>query len=389
MTPQLKEKKSTVRTLVILLGHIVAWALFLVSPVFLHSFLPQYGVPNAVKLLFVIMVLVLGVIVYINYFFLIPRLLLKRKYGFYSVSIVACVAFILFAYIWTNSALGIPKTADMKKPRIESQDGRGPDSRPDFMPPNERRSGRSGPVLTPSQTLFGYAAPFPLTSFLMLFCLTSGMSLFVNWQRMESRSRGIEEEQLKTELNFLKNQVSPHFFFNALNTIYSMIETDQKGAQKVTHKLSKLMRYLVYETEKREYISLEEELEFVEHYVELTKLRLPENVQVTMSVNVENRMMSVPPLLFLTFVENAFKHGVTLRRDCFIRFRFIQNDHILRFESENTVRKESDKLPVEAGGVGMVNVQRRLELLYDSERFNLEYGEREGVYYTKLIIHED
>lgn len=354
--------------LILIGGHVIGWLLFLSGPYF--NPMSSENAPYEIKTLTIGVAICLFVVVYLNYFIFIPRFLIKRNYIGYLVCIAMSATLLFFVYAKLNTFEPPPKPLDRNGSMVEHFQG------PPPHPPFGHGGGGSN--------LFGFHIPFPLPPALMIFFITSGMSLFQYWLLGEKRRERTDNEQLKTELNFLKNQISPHFFFNALNTIYSLTETDGKRAREVTHKLSKLMRYLVYETEKQKKLALGDELEFLEHYIELAKMRLPDNVKVDLSVNVENCQMQVPPLIFLTFIENSFKHGVTFQGDCNIHFRFIQNDGILRFESENPINRKTKP----EGGVGMPNVKRRLELIY-GDKFELEYGPKGNIYHVKLLIHEN
>jgi LytS/YehU family sensor histidine kinase len=179
----------------------------------------------------------------------------------------------------------------------------------------------------------------------------------------EKKQKELEKEKLNSELAFLKNQVSPHFFFNTLNNIYSLIGIDGPTAQDSVLKLSKLMRYLLYESEHGE-TQMSHEIDFMNNYIDLMKLRLSQRVELQIDFPEEFSDFTIPPLLFVPFIENAFKHGVSSRDRSFIIIRLeIENLHI-RFTAENSIGKGHQASDMQHSGIGLENVRKRLGLLF-------------------------
>lgn len=200
----------------------------------------------------------------------------------------------------------------------------------------------------------------------------AAIKLTIKWQDEEQKNKELEKEKLQTELAFLKNQVSPHFFMNTLNNIHALIDINSEDAKESLIKLSKLMRYLLYDSEEGT-TTLTKEIEFIKSYVDLMKLRFTSHVVVKLSFpeNVPNIVL--PPMLFTSLVENAFKHGVSYRKDSFIEIILkTGNDHLF-FRIKNSKQNTNNGLN-EPGGIGMDNLQKRLELLYH-KRFSLEQNE--------------
>jgi len=177
----------------------------------------------------------------------------------------------------------------------------------------------------------------------------------------EKQRKELEKERLNSELAFLKNQISPHFFFNTLNNIYSLVQINTDDAQKSILKLSKLMRYLLYETEHGN-IQLSQEIEFMMNYLDLMKLRLTQKVELNVSFPVKYKDISIPPLLFIPFIENALKHGVSYRDRSFIHILMEVNDQEIIFSCSNSIVTKTEETA--DSGIGLENIKKRLALLF-------------------------
>jgi LytS/YehU family sensor histidine kinase len=181
--------------------------------------------------------------------------------------------------------------------------------------------------------------------------------------QIEKLQKELEKEKLNSELAFLKNQISPHFFFNTLNNIYSLIGINAEDSQKAVLKLSKLMRYLLYESEKGD-SKLSTEIEFMNNYIDLMKLRMNEKVALNVSLPADYDDRSIPPLLFIPFIENAFKHGISYREKSFIEISFLVTPDSLSFRCANSLFKSRDESDSGHSGIGLENVRKRLGLLF-------------------------
>jgi two-component system, LytTR family, sensor kinase len=173
----------------------------------------------------------------------------------------------------------------------------------------------------------------------------------------------LEKENLKLEMNFLKAQVNPHFLFNTLNNVYSLIVDKDEDAANILIKLSDLMRYTLYETN-TEKILLSRELKFIEDYISLEKVRHQKKVKISFQQNGEANKLMIPPLILITFVENAFKHGVNNTIEAsWIKINVEIENNILKFAVLNSKPKKLRDETLQ-GGIGVVNVQKRLQNLY-------------------------
>lgn len=170
----------------------------------------------------------------------------------------------------------------------------------------------------------------------------------------------LKNEKAKTELKHLKSQVNPHFFFNILNNLYGLVDTDSVKAKQLILKLSDMMRYSIYDGQNDE-VTLQEEIDFISNYIELHKMRYHKSINVSFNKEVENNMLKVMPLLFVILVENAFKHGIeALRNDAFLNIKLKADNKNVRFEIENNF----DEVQHTENGIGLNNLKRRLELVY-------------------------
>ena len=205
---------------------------------------------------------------------------------------------------------------------------------------------------------------------------------------MNKRVTDLEKIQLETELLFLKSQISPHFFFNTLNNIYSLAVEKSNKTPKIILKLSELMRYLLYETRgKRQ--SLEKEILCIQNYLDLERVRYDDSLEVNMSISGDIQYKEIAPILLLTFVENAFKHGanknigkvkidITLKvKEDFLYF-IIKNPMPSITKHEENFKKSS--------GIGLDNVKKRLELGYNKNDFDLSIKSKKNKFIVKLKI---
>lgn len=262
--------------------------------------------------------------------------------------------------------------------------------RPDHRCPPPAPFIKPGPEIPGSQ-MPPRPFPIPILFKIMLAALTLGInaaiSLAFTYNREQSKRKEIENHRLQEELKYLRQQISPHFFMNVLNNIHEMAEEDIKAAQDMILELSHLMRHILYESE-NDMTDLVSESRFISSYVSLMKMRyvgdmveigleLPENAS-------ENAY--VPPLLFVSFIENAFKHGVSYQRKTSIRISLHEKDGRIHFRCENTLPPKDGCLPSQKeGGVGLSNLKRRLDLLYGGN-YSLNITHDENIYSITLTI---
>lgn len=208
--------------------------------------------------------------------------------------------------------------------------------------------------------------------------------LLFKYLREQENLKVLESMRLQEELKYLKAQINPHFFMNMLNNIHAMVEVDQGRAQDMILELSKLMRYVLYEGD-NSMTTFANEVKFISSYVALMRQRYhSDKVEVELNVPLHpSDNIKLPPLLFIAFVENAFKHGISYRRKSTVRISLSENEGSICFFCRNT-KPEKDHDDTSAGGVGLENVRRRLDLLYgDSSSLRIEDG---SDYYTVNLV---
>lgn len=199
-----------------------------------------------------------------------------------------------------------------------------------------------------------------------MMILVAGLSVAIkmtgNWYRMESERRELEKGRAEAELKNLKNQLNPHFLFNTLNNIYSLISFSPEKAQHAVHDLSRLLRYVLYDNNQN-FVPLMKEIEFVNNYIALMKIRLPRNARLETDIFVESNVL-VAPLLFISLIENAFKHGVSPMAPSFIDIELktaATGEVICHIENSFFPKDRQDK---SGSGIGLENLKKRLDLLY-------------------------
>jgi LytS/YehU family sensor histidine kinase len=208
--------------------------------------------------------------------------------------------------------------------------------------------------------------------------------LLLLWFQQEKMRKELENQKLKAELSFLKMQVNPHFLFNALNNIYSLavMEKSKKTGDSIM-KLSELMRYVLYEKEDAENkVSLDKEIRHINSYIDLEKLRHPGDIYINFSIEGETNDKRIAPLLLFPLIENACKHGILTDSQKPVNIQLNVNDHHLKFLIENF---NNGYLKDEVGGIGIQNVQKRLELIY-GKNYTLDVKKTEEKFLVNLQL---
>lgn len=200
----------------------------------------------------------------------------------------------------------------------------------------------------------------------------------------EQKMEVLKQEHLRAEMDALKYQINPHFFMNTLNNIHALIDIDAEAAKTAVIDLSKMMRYVLYDSE-REAISLMQDIDFLKNYIDLMRIRYAEQVEITLDYPHElPDRVAIPPLLLIVFVENAFKYGVSYNQRSYIHISIFFADNQLTTIVSNS-RPERNEQPISTG-IGMENVRKRLELAYGAENYTLNVHEEAQSYTIKLVI---
>lgn len=217
------------------------------------------------------------------------------------------------------------------------------------------------------------------------FLVVTGFSLAIEltfelFRQIISRQE-VEAEKNKAELSLYKAQINPHFLFNTLNTLYALVLSGSDKTESAFVKFSGILRYM-YSQNESELIPADDELEYIHQYVDLQKLRLNHHTDVQLNVEASSKKVLIPPMILITFVENAFKYGTSSDKDCKIYIRIKIDENKLLFETENAVMRKPDG---QKNGIGIQNCRKRLELLYPG-KYELENEEIEGIYHVRLLI---
>jgi hypothetical protein len=218
---------------------------------------------------------------------------------------------------------------------------------------------------------------FPFVVFFLPIPILFLVWIFEQWKWIQN----LKAEKSKTELSLLRTQINPHFFFNTLNNLYALTVKNSKQAPEVILKLSDMMRYTIYEGEK-ETVKLQDEIDYLNNYIELHKIRYKKSVKITFNHNIDTGL-TVAPLLYIILLENAFKHGVeTLAENAFIHIDLYEKDNFIHFDIENNFDPSEIK---ESDGIGLKNLKRRLSLIYENDH-ELLVESKNNSYKTTLKI---
>ena len=216
---------------------------------------------------------------------------------------------------------------------------------------------------------------------ILMFIANLGVKAYFRSMNDQKRLAVLEHENLEQQLEYLRYQINPHFFMNTLNNIHALVDIDPEQAKDTILELSKMMRFVLYEGNKKG-VPLSREFDFIRHYVTLMQLRYTDKVKIALNLPQESPDRQIPPLILITFIENAFKHGVSYQRESFIEANVVVEGEKLRFTCRNS---KADRPNEEKGGVGLANVRKRLDLLYDNN-YTLNINDTTDIYHVELVI---
>ncbi len=340
--------------------HFAAWIILFIVPFYHFTF--GTGFHTFFIFRVYLRTLIYIAIFYINYFLLIPKLLFKDKRIMYYLLVTVVIVGSYFINDLGNNYIF---------------------NRPEFRPEREIFNKISEELKLPRNP-----RRFDIYNFLFTSVLISGFSIGLKmlgrYNENEKRRKELEKEKLNSELALLKNQISPHFFFNTLNNIYSLIEIDTGNAQEAILHLSKMMRYLLYESERGNTL-LSREIDFMRNYIELMKLKINEKVLLEISFPNLVSDISIPPLLFISFIENAFKHGISYNEPSSITIEMEVNNNQIKFLCNNTNFNKSPGEQMSECGVGLENIQKRLKLLFPAKH-RLQINDTKDKFDVQLTI---
>src|SRR5688572_4862282 len=311
--------------------HAAAWVLLFSLPYLLRPSLNegrmQRPEPPLMHLRYAINNLIYVGFFYLNALWLIPHFIYKRKYKQWAAIIIVCFLSILFI-TWLTLFL----------------------------------------LMEQGQSTFNVRGHILFNFFFFLFFLTSSTAyrMIKDRARADRIAREKENENLKTELSLLRSQASPHFMFNVLNNMVALARKKSDLLEPSLLKFSSLMRYMLYEADEDK-VSLEKEIDYLQSYIDLQQQRFGKNVQVNVSLQQVDDNYEIEPMLLIPFVENAFKHGTGIIDNAHINIQLKAEKNMLHFNVQNKYDPLSSEIKDKTSGIGLANVQRRLNLLYGNK----------------------
>ncbi|WP_100627637.1 sensor histidine kinase [Algoriphagus formosus] len=309
----------------------------------------------------VFLVISLIAIFYANQFLIVPRILLKGKTYIYLFLVLGGGVLFFYTVVTFEQLIQYPL-------RMHET----------FNPDRPFDPGRR----------WIYGDMFQAMLYLVSIGLSTSLALVQKWQNDEEHRQELEKQRIKTELSYLKAQINPHFFFNTLNNIYSLTNLDIKKAQEALLKLSRMMRYVLYENQK-ETTLLSKEVDFIRDYIELMKMRLTDKVKLHIQLDEPTDNHTISPMLLLPFLENCFKHGISSQAESSIHVKLEIMGKTVFFETRNHIFPVNTESPeAKEHGIGLVNTQRRLSLLYPGKH-RLKFGKSDDnqEYYVNLTLN--
>ena len=318
-------------------------------------------------------------------FVLAPLLVHRQRNRLYIGSTIALVA--LFAAF--QCATGPedlrhrPDGMDERRPPHEMMERHEPPPfDEDFREaPVRHHPQRYAPQHKEKPIMLGWHDVFSIVMLILMLGMNVGIKFYFKSREDGQKLIALEKENLEQQLEYLKYQINPHFFMNTLNNIHALVDIDPEKAKDTILELSKMMRFVLYEGNKQG-VPLTREFDFIRNYITLMKLRYTDKVSIRVDLPSDVPDRQLPPLMLITFIENAFKHGISYQHDSFIEVKVGIEHERLRFQCRNS---KGNKPNQEKGGVGLANVKQRLNLLYDNN-FTLNIQDEPDTYNVELNI---
>ena len=333
--------------------HVAFWAFMFLSPL---SYMRGHGVTLTQYLMNCMMPLLMMVVFYANFLWLTPRLFVAGKHSYFLlINLVLVVSLGIGLHYWMDFARQL------------------------YQP----RHSYSHIPMALDELFFILRDIINLGIFA---AVGTALVLGQRWQHNEEARREAEAARTDAELSNLRSQINPHFLLNTLNNIYALTAFDPTKAQEAIQELSKLLRHVLYDTQ-QPLVPLKDEMEFIDNYVKLMRIRLPQSVDVSCQFSIVNSQLPVAPLLFISLVENAFKHGVSPTEPSFIHVNIEADEQHIVCDIQNSNH------PKTAGdhsghGIGLQQVQRRLDLAYPN-RYTWQRGTSDDgkIYQSKITLN--
>lgn len=340
-------------------SHVIIWCIILVVPVY---FMTRAGVFETRPYMhFLLKVGIIGILFYVNYLYLIDKLLFTKKFATYIIVNIILIAILVGVQAIVSDMMMEPQPPHMNM-RMERPGGGGP--RPPFF--------------------------MRIISDYLLIIFVIGLSVAIKmtgrWYHDSINLEKVKAMQLEADLKYLQSQLNPHFLFNTLNNIYSLIAINKEKAQDSVHRLSNLLRYILYDNDHK-FVPIDKELEFTENYIDLMKLRINPNVKLNVLIdNSRNSKDLIASLMFMTLIENAFKHGTNSDESSFIDIKIlVEKDKGVLCTVENSLNESNKSKEDKNSGIGLSNLSKRLELLYPN-KYEFRTEKKKNSFFALLRI---
>lgn len=381
-----QKTKRRIHLVFIVFIHLAAWCLFLLLPLMFYPI--RLGNTRYLYTELLSKILPIGFF-YLNYYFLLPRFFEKKKFiTYFSIVLASIILIVAQEMIVRDTFRG--RTVRFFQGAV----GEGPRTVERgagiFIIRNEGDSVnmRLRPPPFAEKTIFGIpqgimfmAVNRTLTLCIVLLLIGGLVRLGYSFLKNQNERKGLENAHLNAEVNFLKSQINPHFLFNTLNGIYSQAHSKSDHTEYSILKLSDLLRYMLYESGEKK-VLLEKDILYINNYIDLQRMRISPKVTINYSVAGKLNGYVIAPLLLISFIENAFKHGISYSQSSVINIEIKVFEKTLTLLVSNPVVKTDT---FANGGLGLKNVTRRLDLLYPGKHL-LEAYQNDYLYIVNLKI---
>lgn len=366
--------------------HIVFWGIFLFLPIFV--FPNRDGVNSIYFFRHIVTTISIIIVFYLNYFIFINKLILKKKWNIFilcNVIVFTSLSFFnYFCYVKSTPLLEQERMERMEKEKkevliyMEEHECGELEAQIEINKAKKARE-KAGGTWSAISNIFTY---------ICTLATAAALISAKNYQKNEEERIELERTRVEAELKNLKSQLNPHFLFNTLNNIYALIAISQDKSQEAVMELSKMLRYVLYEAD-TDKVPISKEIDFINNYVQLMKLRLSSKVEVNVETDIEsNPNLEVAPLLFISLIENAFKHGVSSNKNSFIHFSIkTDNENSIICELRNSHFPKTEEQDKSGSGIGIENLKRRLALIYPNAH-TYTYGVDGDTYFSNLTIKQ-
>ena len=329
------------------LCHVALWAFLFLSPL---TYWRGTGIKFVQYLMYCMQPLMLMIVFYANYLYLAPKFFVAGKHRYdLLINLVMITTFGIALHYWTDYAN-------------------------DLYGVHVRFDDTINDVTNILRDCLNFA---------IFAGGSTALALARKWFTADQKLQESETARAKAELYNLRSQINPHFLLNTLNNIYALTAINQERAQDAIQQLSKMLRHMLYDNQESS-VALSDELQFLENYISLMKIRLSANVDVTFTHNVEVPGVRIAPLIFISLIENAFKHGISPTEQSFVHIEINATDHDIncRIENSNHPKSNQDR---SGHGIGLNQVQRRLDLAYPNHYKWVKGTNEDGTIYTSAI----